>query len=272
MTELRDEVAQAFAEEMEAPETQEVFEPQEPASPQDAPTEQPEGEEPSHPSAEAPTQAEPEEIEPWVHTLARALRSNPTLAQDVVALERGERVAVDRELLDRVQQYQEPEPDPSDSIEERVATDPFGYMVELDQRQRQFDRFIAEQQRESNKNALGTGIAAFRKEHELSDEEMVKVMAEVHKHGFLRPDSAFMQEAPNKQAAVRQAFEVARRIVNPERTTTPQQQAADLRSKRKAAAANVSPRSASRQQAEPTSPAEHMAAAAAEFRVAMRGN
>lgn len=227
-----------------------------------ASTEPSEVEEPSE-TPEAPTQTDDDDLEE-ARRIRDFLRSNPEMAQTIVAVEQGQAAVIPRQVLEAAERYKQErsqpqvEPEIADDFEERFYQDPVAAVREMqqafEQRIAAQEQYISQQtqaemyrQNEENSNLLVSTGESWQSSHPELTDEMVRerIVPTVAETNLI---SRFLKKHGNKERAIKEAFEAAYRIEFPDaaRAATQDQIIRDATRKRRAGATAASPRSASR--------------------------
>lgn len=253
-----DEVVHSIEELRSSPETEE---PLEEVTSTDTPEEEP-SEEP--PLAQAPDDEELAQA----RRIRDVLANNPDLAEAVVRIERGEAVAIPREVLDAARRFQESQqapPEPVEDPSDRFYSDPANYVSQLEERIARFEQAQQQtyqhrvlQEREQNTTLMVSTGEKWQSSHpELTEDQVRQVIGTVAETGLI---SRFLKKTGNKEKAIHEALEAAARIEFPQLATQARTDQAirEANRKRRAGATAASPRSVPRttEEARPTNGAE----------------
>lgn len=239
---------------------------EEPASTEDLEPEvevdaSPEVEEPAEQEPEAPTQApsgptfkSDEDRELWVaRSIAKTFEKNPELREAALALERGEAVAVPREVIEAAQRLQAERqaPPQEDDFEERFWSDPAAAVRELRESQEQFRAWqhqqaqaVAMQDQARKVSLLENTSAEWRSSHpELSEDHVSQLVQTVGESQLIR---RALKKHGDQARAIREAFDAALRLDFPDLSLQAKKDEAVRQAtrNRRAAATAASPRSA----------------------------
>ena len=251
---------------------------------------------PTEPSEEAPPEddAPPQEpsqteepLDEYEQRLARYLRQNTDVADTLVAIQRGEMVALPREVVQAVNEFRsqrsEPAQEPSDDTDDDIYADPFAVIRELRQwkaqteaeRQQQAAAYQEQQNRENWQllTNIGAEWESTKADTGIAVEEIRSRVVNTIANTSILP--AFLKRYPgDKPRAVREAFEAAFRIEFPEaaQAAVVNKQIRDNRRARRAGATAASPRSVQRTREEPKTRTDRVAALADDLREAMQAN
>lgn len=213
-------------------------------------------------SAETPVEApsvpeepsqEPSETERAEATrLYNYMRSNPQMADTLVAIERGDAIAVPKQVLEAAQQMRQQPQEPQTDPDEEMYADPFAYMKKIETRlsqreqaDRQAFEHRAKQQAEHNFSLLeSTGQEWHARHPELSETDLIGLIN--NQVGPMHLVKHYLSQHGDPKKAISDAFDAAHRIAYPNQQITPQQMAQNTRAKRRAGATAASPRTSPR--------------------------
>lgn len=217
-----------------------------------APTETPDAPEPDSPEPQAPQEPQEDEWTGWAKRIKAIADEKPELWSDFVRLERGEAVAIPKEVLEAAQnwgQQNQQQPQPTEQAP-GFYDDPETYVRSLEERVARHEQWLSarsqQEQMETQARTLSlvNEVAEdFRRRHpELSDDQWADFTRKVGKAQLV---AANLEEFNGDQRrAVAESFEQGYRAFYPQ--PSQKDQLETQRQRKRAGATAASPRSARR--------------------------